>query len=782
MHADGHVVWVRDGARLVRDEAGSPLYWHGVQQDITDPKRIELELQASEQRYRALVEQMPAVVYLDTHAHRPDTLYFSPNVEEILGLPPIMDADGTIHWNGTIHHDDRERVDATWDAAFFAEEPFYCDFRYIRPDGSVVWVSDSLVPIKDETGQVAMWQGLLIDVSAQKLMEQDLRTSEAQFRSLVEKLPAIIYRTDPDDERRSLYVSPHIVEVLGYSREEWLEQPDIWTELLHPDDRETVLAAYDRHNETGATWEREYRMIASDGKIVWVRDQAILVRDDAGRALFWQGAMLDISERKELEDRLVLANDELEMRVLARTSELEDVNEMMGLEIGERRRIESELREAQERYRQLVEDLPGVVYSWSPLRNEPVAEADPPRPPSYISPQIESILGFNATEWGQTGFWKQRLHPHDRARVLALVERSARTGASLRAEYRYLAKDGHVVWVLDHATLRSRDSLGRPQLFYGVLLDISARKQAEEKAADVEARYRMLAEEGPIVPYIYEMDYEVDPPQVRLEYVSPRTADVMGYPGSSWVEDPMKWYEAMHPDDRLAARDEADRIRMTGEPWAHDYRMIAADGRVIWLHDTGRMVSRDELGRPARFQGVVLDITSRKEEEERLRLAEADLRSLVEHLPVIPWIEVDDVETGRTRITFIGPQVEDVYGYTPDELAAEPNHFERMLHPEDRERVMRLTMQTIRSGEPWEDRFRIVARDGTIRHVHCIAQRTAGLDGTDVWHGVTVVLNDAEGGLSLGGGARALVREDTDGASREAPRSRPPAGGSPTAR
>jgi adenylate cyclase len=779
IHADGHEIWVRDGARMVRDQMGTPLYWHGVQQDISDRKRAELKLFESGKRYRALVEQLPAVVYVDTNDLRPDSLYISPNVEEILGFPADRYFGDRGLWCGTVHPEDIGRVLALWEQAFKSEESFFCDYRYVRPDGSIVWVRDSSVPIRDETGQVVSWQGLVLDVSAQQLAEQELRTSEAQFRSLVEKLPAVVYRMDPDDERRSVYVSPHVVDILGYTREEWLDQPDIWTELLHPDDREVVLAAYDQHNETGAPWEHEYRLIASDGQIVWVHDQAILVRDDEGHGLFWQGVMLDISERKELEERLLLMNDELELRVMARTSEIEEVNEMMSLEIGERRRIESELREAQDRYRQLVEDLPGVVYSWTPLQGEPLEESDSDlaRPSSYISPQIEAILGYSAAEWGRSGFWKRRLHPHDRKRVLALMDHSERTGESVRAEYRYLAKNGHVVWVLDHATLRSRDARGRPQLFYGVLLDITARKQAEEKAADAEVRYRMLAEEGPIVPYIYELNHDVHPPKVQLEYVSPRTADIMGFPRSNWVADPTRWVEAMHPDDRARFQETVSRCQRTGEAWSHDYRMIAADGRIVWLHDTGRMVSRDGSGRPHRFQGVVLDITERKEEEERLRRSEAGLRRLVENLPVIPWTEVDDPATGRELLTYIGPQVTEVYGYTPDELRAEPNHFERMLHPDDRERVMRLTKQTMRTGEPWEDRFRMIARDGTIRHVQCMARLIPrGPGEAQVWHGVTVVLSDVD--VSPADAARGHVPEDTDEASREAPPSRPPADGS----
>ena len=777
IHADGREVWVNDAACVVKDESGTPRYWQGVQQDISDRKRAELKLLESGQRYRALVEQLPAVVYVDSNDRTPRSLYISPSVEEILGFPAESYFDERHIWCGMVHPDDVDQVLAQWEQSYERAEPFFADYRYVRPDGSIVWVRDSSVPIRDGAGHVVSWQGLLLDVSTQQLAEQELRTSEAQFRSLVEKLPAVVYRMDPDDERRSVYVSPHVVDILGYTREEWLEQPDIWTELLHPDDREVVLAAHDQHNETGEPWEREYRLIASDGQIVWVHDQAILVRDNQGQGLFWQGVMLDISERKELEERLVLMNDELELRVMARTSEIEEVNEMMGLEIGERRRIEGELRHAQERYRQLVEDLPGIVYSWSPLLSEPPLTEGEVRPTPYISPQVEAILGYTVAEWSRPGYWKERLHPHDRERVLARMDRSARTGEAIEDEYRFLAKDGHVVWVLDHATLGARDIRGRPELFYGVLLDITARKEAEEKAADVEARYRMLAEEGPIVPYIYEIDHDVAPPAVRLDYVSPRTADITGFPASDWETEPNGWFEATHPDDRARLVDAVQRVQSTGEPWSHDYRMITADGRVIWLHDTGRMVSRDDMGRPHRFQGVVLDITDRKEDEERLRKSEEMLRRVLENLPVIPWTELNDPETGREVLTYVGPQVTEAYGYTPEELRIEPNHFERRIHPDDRDRVMRLTRDTMRTGEPWEDRFRVITRDGTVRHVHCLANLAPSTPGGDqVWVGITIVLSDLE--ISPEDAARERVPEGRREASAEAPPNHPPADGS----
>ena len=169
-------------------------------------------------------------------------------------------------------------------------------------------------------------------------------TDEALYRALVENLPAVIYQVAPDDDRRTMYVSPHVETALGYSRDEWLGQPDIWMELLHPDDREQTLAAHDLHNETGRPWSREYRLIANDGRVVWFRDVANLVRDDDGRPQHWLGVQLDITELKGVEGELRAARDELERRVVERTAELEEANALMALEIGERRRAEAELR------------------------------------------------------------------------------------------------------------------------------------------------------------------------------------------------------------------------------------------------------------------------------------------------------------------------------------------------------------------------------------------------------------------------------------------------------
>jgi PAS domain S-box-containing protein len=684
---------------------------------------------ASRSRTRELVEQLPVVVYVDTDERVPKSLYLSPNIEKVLGYPPERFNEDRELWKLMMHPDDRQRVRAIRDGSWQDGTPFRAEYRMIRPDGKEVWIRDSSVIVLSESGSRLAWQGVIEDITTAKRSEEDVRASEARYRALVERVPAVVYEMDPHDERRTLYVSPHVEEVLGYSRAEWLDQPDIWIELLHADDREVVLAQHDRYSETGEPWDLEYRLIANDGRIVWVHDRATLIRG-RDREAAWHGVMIDITAEHDAREMLVLHKEELERRVDERTNELREANELMALEIGERRRMEDELRHVDERYRRLVENMPGIAYTW-----EVDLDGDL-RSITYVSPRLQDVLGFSPDAWHASA----RIHPHDQARVGEAVDRSARTGEPFLMEYRFLAKDGSVVWVLDHASLISRTERGEPSSFQGVMLDITARKDAESKAEAAEDRFRMLAERGPAVIYSFELVYQSDDttPSVRASYISPQAGQLVGYPIERWLRDPMIWLETIHPDDRERVTRIFERSRRTGEPWAIRYRMLRSDGTVIWLSDDGRMIERDPLGRPRTFQGILLDATEDEEMRARLEVSERKQRQALEGALAIPWTETIHPETGFERYTYIGPQVSDIVGYSPEELMAEPKHFPRVVHPDDRERVLEAVERSDRTGL-WDDTYRIVRRDGAIRWFHSFGRRVSAPGVVpEVWHGVSV--------------------------------------------
>ncbi len=134
--------------------------------------------------------------------------------------------------------------------------------------------------------------------------EDALEESEAKFRRLVEHLPSVFYINAVDDINTRLYISPQIEALLGYTPGEWLTDPKLWVTTLHPEDRRHVQAQIANADRSNETLDLEYRMIARDGRLVWVRDQVILVNDLKGQDQFRQGILLDITVRKQAEERI----------------------------------------------------------------------------------------------------------------------------------------------------------------------------------------------------------------------------------------------------------------------------------------------------------------------------------------------------------------------------------------------------------------------------------------------------------------------------------------------
>ncbi len=137
-------------------------------------------------------------------------------------------------------------------------------------------------------------------------------SAELRYRLLVEQIPAVTYIADFKGDRPFLYVSPQAEELLGYSAEEWLSGNTFWEGILHPDDRERVLGEEMRTLAAEESFEAEYRLIARDGRVVWIWERDMIVRDDQGEAVCTQGVLMDVTEAKHA--RLALSESESLLR------------------------------------------------------------------------------------------------------------------------------------------------------------------------------------------------------------------------------------------------------------------------------------------------------------------------------------------------------------------------------------------------------------------------------------------------------------------------------------
>jgi PAS domain S-box-containing protein len=281
-------------------------------------------LSAFDPGFRHVFEWMPGVAYVEAVGSSGMTTYVSPRIEELTGYPPERFTSSRDFWYSIVHPDDLPGLRAADDRADVSFEPYLHEYRMHAADGGLVWVRDEAIHVPGTMDRPAHWIGLIVDITEQKRFESDLRSEVEKFRSLAEQIPAVVYIEGAGGSGDSpVYISPKYEELLGYTPEERQARPTLWRELLHPNDRERVLEA-----EQGASDERpfseDYRMIARDGRVVWVHDVTVPIRDASGEILCYQGVLYDITEQKRAEQELAQAL-EMERTAVERLREADDM-------------------------------------------------------------------------------------------------------------------------------------------------------------------------------------------------------------------------------------------------------------------------------------------------------------------------------------------------------------------------------------------------------------------------------------------------------------------------
>ena len=146
-----------------------------------------------------------------------------------------------------------------------------------------------------------------ISFLSSSLLEEAVKNalrSETQYRNLVERVPAIIYTAATDGAKTRLYVSPQVEKILGFTQAEYLADSKLWQKLLHPDDLQRVLSESEYFYASSEPFISEYRTFTRDGRVVWLHDEAVILLDASGKPQLIQGVTMDISERKQAEDKV----------------------------------------------------------------------------------------------------------------------------------------------------------------------------------------------------------------------------------------------------------------------------------------------------------------------------------------------------------------------------------------------------------------------------------------------------------------------------------------------
>ncbi|RJP52234.1 MAG: PAS domain S-box protein, partial [Anaerolineaceae bacterium] len=299
IHKDGHIVWVRDLAKLTRDEDNNPLYWQGTLIDITDQKNLQASIRQSEDRFRKAFQASPIATCITTLE---EGLFLDVN-DAYLRLSEFQ-REQIVGRTATemifLDKQTREKWVREFTAAGFS----------MRSQNSVFVTASGQ---KLET--IAFYEGIEVegrkailsmfyDITNQQRAETALKESEARYRALVEHIPAIFYMDDVDELQTTRYISPQVESITGYTPQEWISDPGFWENHIHPDDRKRILRNDALTTQTGESFSEEYRFITQGGREIWIQEEATLIRDEAGAPLFWQGFMIDVTSKREAQNAL----------------------------------------------------------------------------------------------------------------------------------------------------------------------------------------------------------------------------------------------------------------------------------------------------------------------------------------------------------------------------------------------------------------------------------------------------------------------------------------------
>jgi len=300
------------------------------ERDLEDASRATASADAleslTEARYRTIVEALHEGILVRTRDHR--VIACNPAAARILGEPEeaIVGASAATPGLVLLREDGSPFPPDDLPSKVTLRTGQPCHDVVVglqRPSGEIQWLIFSAHPLV-RPGEAEPFAAVVsfADVTERHDTARALAEAEARFRTLVEHMPAVVHISALDETASTIYMSPQVEGLLGYAPEEWLADPELWVRVLHPDDRDEMLRLNQQH-ATGQPMSFEYRMLARDGRVVWVREDVVVIRDEKGRPAFSQGVWLDITDKKRREEEVRRLNVALEARVAERTQQLQ---------------------------------------------------------------------------------------------------------------------------------------------------------------------------------------------------------------------------------------------------------------------------------------------------------------------------------------------------------------------------------------------------------------------------------------------------------------------------
>jgi hypothetical protein len=294
--ADGVYRWFHVRGGPVRDSDGRIVLWYLMHIDIEDRKRAEEALRANERSFRLIVDTIPALVC--TMTPQGEVELVNRQIYEYFGLT----LEQLKNWSfvGAVAEEDLPGIVARWRHSVATGEPYDIEHRIRRDDGMYRWFHVRGLPLRDAEGRILRWYILLIDVEDRRRAEEALRASERDLSLIIETIPGMVWCAAPDG--RINYLNQRLLDYSGSTVADWASAG--WTNFLHPNDTVPMVEAWSKAVANSRTFEIQCRFRRSDGAYRWFQVLGEAARETEGTVTRWYGLLLDIDDRKLMEDAL----------------------------------------------------------------------------------------------------------------------------------------------------------------------------------------------------------------------------------------------------------------------------------------------------------------------------------------------------------------------------------------------------------------------------------------------------------------------------------------------
>jgi PAS domain S-box-containing protein len=528
---------------------------------------------------------------------------------------------------------------------------------------------------------------------------------EERYKELVADIDGIVWEADAESVRFT-FVSDQAERMLGYPREQWLE-PGFWARHLHPDDRDgavefcrAAVAAHRKH-------DFEYRMIAADGRTVWLRD-VVSVVVERGRATKLRGIMLDVTELKRAEEerhahlRFLESMDKINLAMQG-SSDLEQMT-----------------RDVLETVLTILGcDRAWLLYPCNPEASSWNVSMELTRPefPGIFPSDVE--MPMNEEVAGLLRLVRDAHGPvcFGPGAALPLNEVSKRFGVqSMMCTAVFPKVEQPYVFGVHQCSHARRWDPEEQRLFEEIGRRLGAALTSLLVFRSLSESERKLAEAERLAHVGY-WDRDLVTGHLTL---SEEACQMLGLAPGEGKDDSLererRWLEVIHPDDRERAIAAAAAARRGESRYDVEYRVVRPGGEPCTIHSRGD-VTRDDAGNPCRMFGFMQDISERKDAEAQLSEMTERFRLLTESSLTGVYLIQDDI------FRYVNPALASMFGYGPEEVIDKlgPND---LAYPEDRQLVAENVRRRV-SGAVDEVRYELrgLCKNGTIIHVEVHGRR-----------------------------------------------------------